>query len=150
MIEQAFTETCKETGIQITSDYITYCEERDFESGYQSTMKILSKDVKPTALFVMDSRNVGGVLKACKMAELKVPRDMEILVFGDNEYFEYSEPSLTTIQQPMELFTERSLNRMLVLIKNKTEPPMVQELKPILHFRESCGGFDGVHSLFLG
>ncbi len=142
LIEQAFIEACKKKGLRIDTDDITYCENRDFESGYQSTMNILSKEVKPTALFVMDGRNVGGVLKACKMVGLNVPKDLELLVFGENEFFDYSEPPLTTIQQPMEQFAEISLHRMLVLIKDKAELPIVKELQPIFHFRESCGGFN--------
>lgn len=141
LIELAFKETCKEKGIRIDSEYISYCKERDFANGYESMMKILSNAIKPTAVFVMDGRNAGGVLEACKMAGLNVPKDIEILVFGENEYFSYSEPPLTTIQQPMEEFAERSLNTILVSIKNKVDFPMIQELNPIFHFRKSCGGF---------
>lgn len=139
VIEQAFQETCKERGMRIDTDYISYCKERDFESGYQSAMKILSNEVKPSALFIMDGSNALGVLKACKTAGLKVPMDMELLIFGDNEYFGYSEPSLTTIQQPMEQFAEISLNMILVNINNEVDHPLIQELNPIFHFRESCG-----------
>lgn len=141
LIELAFREACKEKGICIDPDYISYCAERNFASGYESARKVLSNSVKPTAIFIMDGRNAGGVLKACKMAGLNVPKDIEILVFGENEYFSYCDPPLTTIQQPMEQFAERSLNMILVSIKNKVNLPMMQELTPIIHFRESCGGF---------
>ncbi len=141
LVELAFKETCMERNIHIDTNYISYCAQRDFISGYESAMKILSNEIKPTAIFVMDGRNAGGVLKACKMADLNVPKDIEILVFGDNEYFSYSDPTITTIQQPMVQFAERSLNMILVLIKNKVDIPMIQELTPIFNFRESCGGY---------
>ncbi|MDF2904956.1 MAG: Transcriptional regulator [Herbinix sp.] len=141
IIELAFKETCKEKGILIDPNYISYCKGRDFNSGYESTMNILANEVKPTALFIMDERNAVGVLKACKTVGLNIPEDIEILVFGENEYFSYSEPTLTTIQQPMEQFAEKSLNMIMILIKNKVDLPMIQELNPIIHFRESCGGF---------
>ena len=141
LIELAFREACKEKDIRIDPDYISYCEKRDFESGYESARKVLSNEVKPTALFVMDGRNAGGVLKACKAVGLNVPKDIEILVFGENEYFSYSDPPITTMQQPMEQFAERSLNMILVSIEKKMDLPMMQELTPIFHFRESCGGF---------
>lgn len=141
LIEMAFKETCKEKNIQIDSNYISYCEERNFASGYESAIKILSNEVKPTAIFIMDGRNAGGVLKACKTAGLNVPKDIEILVFGENEYFGYSDPTISTIQQPMEQFAEKSLNMIMVSIKNKVDIPMLQELAPIYNFRVSCGGF---------
>ncbi|WP_243456624.1 LacI family DNA-binding transcriptional regulator [Mobilitalea sibirica] len=141
LIELAFKETCKEKNILIDTNCISYCEERNFTSGYESAMKVLTNEKKPTAIFVMDGRNAFGVLKACKTVGLTVPKDIEILVFGENEYFSYSEPTITTIQQPMEQFAERSLNMILMSIKNKADNPMIQELSPIFNFRESCGGF---------
>jgi DNA-binding LacI/PurR family transcriptional regulator len=141
LIELAFKETCKEKKIHIDMDYISYCNERSFASGYESAMKILSNKIKPTAIFIMDGRNAGGVLAACRANGLNVPNDVEILVFGDNEYFSYSNPSITTLQQPIFQFAENSLNMILVSIKNKMEIPMIQELTPVFNFRESCGGF---------
>ena len=141
LIELAFKETCKETNIHLDPGYISYCEERDFASGYESAMTILSNENKPTAIFAMDGRNAVGVLKACKTMGLNVPTDIEILVFGENEYFSYSDPTISTIQQPMEQFAESSLNMILMSIKNKVDIPMIQELAPIFNFRESCGGF---------
>ncbi len=141
LIELAFKETCKEKGIHMDPGHTSYCEERNFACGYESGMKILSNENKPTAIFVMDARNAVGVLKACKTAGLNVPKDIEILVFGENEFFSFSDPTITTIQQPMEQFAEDSLNMILLSIKNKVDIPMVRELSPIFNFRESCGGF---------
>ena len=141
LIELAFKETCKERNIHMDTNYISYCAKRDYDSGYESSLKILSNEIKPTALFVMDGRNAGGVLKACKSVGLNIPKDIELLVFGYSEYFNYSDPTITTIQQPMEQFAERSLNMILVSIKNKVDIPMIQEFAPIFDFRESCGGF---------
>ena len=141
LIELAFKETCREKKLSIDEGCISYCEERSFACGYASAMKLLTNEHQPTAIFVMDGRNALGVLKACKTMGLKVPQDIEMLVFGENEYFSYSEPSITTIQQPMEQFAESSLNMILMSIKNKIDIPMIQELAPIFHFRESCGGF---------
>lgn len=141
LIELAFKETCKEKDLHFDPNYIAYCEERNFACGYDSAMKLLSNKIKPTAIFVMDVRNAGGVVKACKMAGLNIPKDVEILVFGDNEFFGYSDPTISTIQQPMEQFAESSLNMILVSIKSKVDIPMIQELTPIYNFRESCGDF---------
>lgn len=141
LIELAFRETCKEKNLLIDDNYISFCAQRDFASGYDSALKILSNEIKPTAIFVMDVRNAEGVLKACKTSGLTVPKDIEILVFGDNEHFSYSEPTISTIQHPMVKFAEKSLDMILLSIKNKLDIPMVEELTPIFNFRESCGGF---------
>lgn len=140
-IEQAFIETCRKKGILLDESLIAYCEDRSFASGYQSAMELLSKEVRPTAIFVMDGRNALGVIKACKSRGLNIPEDVELLVFGDNEIFAYSEPAITSIQQPMEQFAESSLQMLLRSIKEKADHPMMKELAPLFNFRESCGGF---------
>ncbi len=141
LIEMAFTESCKKNDVQIDTNYISYCAERNFASGYESTMSILSNKVKPTAIFVMDGRNAVGVLKACKTVGLNVPKDIEILVFGENEYFSYSDPTITTLQHPMLQFAEKALEMILISLKNNIKTPRMQELAPIFNFRDSCGGF---------
>jgi LacI family transcriptional regulator len=141
LIEMAFKETCKEKNINIDEKWISYCGNRNFNCGYEAAMNILSNKEKPTALFVMDDRNAGGVFMACRSIGLTVPNDIEILVFGENEYFSYSNPTISSIQQPMSKYAESSLNMIMVSIKNKVGIPMMQELTPIFSFRESCGGF---------
>ncbi len=141
LIEHAFLETCKEKGIYLEKELISYCKDRSFSSGYESAMGLLSQEHRPTALFVMDVRNALGVLKACKTMSLRMPEDIEILVFGENEIFSYSEPTITCILQPMEQFAESALNMLLISIKGKADHPMTEELAPLFHIRESCGGF---------
>lgn len=139
LIETAFLEKCKECNIDIAK--VVYCSERDYQSGYQAAMEILSDERKPTAIFIMDGRNTGGILKACKTVGLQIPVDIELLVFGDNEYFEYSDPTITTIQQPMEEFAKVSLEMILLSTQNKVDIPMMKEISPYFNFRESCGEF---------
>lgn len=140
LVEMAFIESCKDKNIHIDSNYISYCEERNFNSGYESAMKVLSNEIKPTALFVMDGRNTAGVLKACRAVHMDVPTDIEIMVFGDNEYFSYCNPAITTIHHPMKEFAEESLDILLGSIKNNNDIAITKELDPIFNFRESCGG----------
>ena len=141
LIEMAFKETCKNKNINIDEKWVSYCKDRNFDSGYEVAMKILSNKEKPSALFVMDHRNAGGVFMACKSIGLVVPNEIEILVFGENEYFSYSNPTVSSVQQPISKYAQSSLNIIMVLIKNRVHIPMMQELTPIFTFRESCGGF---------
>lgn len=141
LIEKAFKETCNEKNLRIDEEWISYCEYRNFNCGYEAAMKILSSKEKPTALFVMDDRTVGGVFTACRTVGLLVPKDIEILVFGENEYFSYSNPTISSIQQPITKFAESSLHMIMESIYNKVDQPMIQELTPIFNYRESCGGF---------
>lgn len=77
----------------------------------------------------------------CRSLDIKIPEDMEILACGMNESFNYSMPAISYICQPIAKYAEVSLDMIISLIKSKTEIPMIKKLKPIFHFRESCGKF---------
>lgn len=143
LIEMGFRETCRQKGIIISEQWVSYCKQRDFKCGYDAAMDILSRQERPSSLFVMDNRNAGGVFMACRTLGFHVPDDMEILVYGENEYFSYSTPTISSIQQPIIKYAEMSLKMIMSAIQNKMVFPMMQELKPVFNFRESCGDFSG-------
>jgi LacI family transcriptional regulator len=141
LIEMGFKETCRQKNIRLDEQWMFYCRQRDFKSGHDAAMNILSQQERPSSLFIMDNRNAGGVFMACRSLGIRVPEDMEILVYGENEYFSYSNPTISSIHQPILRYAAVSLNMIKALIRNKVDFPMMQELKPIFNFRESCGGF---------
>lgn len=141
LIELGFRETCKKENIRIDEEWIAYCDRRDFKCGYDAALRILTHKERPSALFVMDNRNAGGVFNACRALGINVPDNIEILVYGENEYFSYSTPTISSVCQPIVKYAEVSLNMVITLIDNKVDFPVVQELKPIFNFRESCGEF---------
>ncbi len=141
LIEMGFRETCRQRNVEIRDQWISYCSQRDFKCGYDAAMSILSQQEKPSSLFVMDNRNTGGVIMACRSLGIHIPDEMEILVYGENEYFNYSTPTISSIQQPIFQYADISIKMILSSIHNKATFPMMQELKPVYNIRESCGGF---------
>lgn len=142
LIEMAFKETCKDKGIEIKEEWLCYCDNRNFNCGYDAAMRLLSSKEKPSAMFVMDDRVAGGVFQACKLSGIVVPQDIEVLVFGENEYFCYSNPTISSIQQPIGNYAESAMNMIMISIHNQLNIPMMQEHTPIFTFRESCGGWN--------
>lgn len=141
LIEMGFRETCRQRNVEIRDQWISYCSQRDFKCGYDAAMSILSQQEKPSSLFVMDNRNTGGVIMACRSLGIHILDEMEILVYGENEYFSYSTPTISSIQQPIFQYADISIKMILSSIHNKATFPMMQELKPVYNIRESCGGF---------
>lgn len=141
LIELAFRETCKELGIHIDEGWLQYCENRNLACGYEAAAKILSMKEIPTALFVLDDMTTGGVFSACSELGVNIPRDMEIIAFGEKDYFNYMKPTISSIQQPFTQFAESALNIIIIAIENRTSIPIRQEHEPIFTFQESCGDF---------
>src|SRR5699024_5019657 len=56
---------------------------------------------KPTAIFSVSDILAIGVLKECNVHGLSVPKDMALVGFDKIDFSNMTNPSLTTIAQPM-------------------------------------------------
>ncbi len=83
------------------------------------------------------------------IVDMDVPGDIEIMVFGGNEYFSYCNPTITTIHHPMIEFAEKSLDILLGSIKNNNDMAITKELAPVYNFRESCGGSTKIIDIYV-
>ncbi len=69
------------------------------DGGFRMAMDLLSKPVRPRALFVMSDLQAFGAMKAARKLSLRLPEDVAILGFDDIEAADYME--LTTISQSL-------------------------------------------------
>ncbi|MFZ4825946.1 MAG: LacI family DNA-binding transcriptional regulator [Phototrophicaceae bacterium] len=70
-------------------------------AGYQATQKLLQKSRRPTALFCGNDRTAMGAYDALREAGLKIPTDMAIVGFDNQEIIASAlRPPLTSLQLP--------------------------------------------------
>lgn len=90
------------------------------ESGYTATKQLLS-NCSPTAIFYAnDSMAIGG-MEAIKELGLSIPKDISIIGFDDIEIASFVQPSLTTVQLPLESMCASAVDTLINSIKNKTD-----------------------------
>ncbi len=89
------------------------------QNGYDSAIKILSRKQRPTAIFSLSNQITLGVLKAAKELGLEVPEDVSIISFDDQPYFELTQPSISSIRQPVEEIGKEAVRVLFDLIENK-------------------------------
>lgn len=77
-----------------------------------------------------------GALHHAKQVGLRVPEQLSIVGFDDNELAAYAEPGLTTVAQPLELLGERALQLAQALIAGEAHEPQAL-LLPELVLRQS-------------
>ena len=70
------------------------------DSGYNSTLQLLSLSPRPTALFVASDVVALGAMRALKQHGLCIPDDLSIIGFDDIPLVKYLDPGLTTIRLP--------------------------------------------------
>ena len=108
------------------------------ESGGYDAMRALIPR-RPDAVFVASDSMAMGALRALREANLAVPDDIAIVAFDGLPASETSNPTLTTVRQPVEAVGERALLILNDLLSGEVTPP-VSEIMPVeLVVRESCG-----------
>jgi LacI family transcriptional regulator len=69
-------------------------------AGYECTRKLLSLKDRPTAIFCQNDRMAIGCYEALKEAGLRIPEDMSVVGYDDEEISRHLVPQLTTVVLP--------------------------------------------------
>jgi len=70
------------------------------DGGYDAAVKLLSSDVRPTAVVCSSDLAAVGVVRAARELGMSVPVDLSVAGFGDFPMVDYVYPSITTVRQP--------------------------------------------------
>lgn len=135
---QAYKEALKEHGIAYDPELVVPGD-FNYLSGHQAIEILLDeRKVEFDAVFALSD---GMAAAACEMLNLRgysVPRDVALVSFNDSTDLLYHSPSMTTIDQNLELQGRMAAQKLLDLIAGK--PSESGEMIPTsLVIRESCG-----------
>jgi LacI family transcriptional regulator len=131
------------------------CEEKlikeghfsDAHTGYRATMKLLTIKNRPSALFICNVRLTMGALKAIHELGIKIPSELALVSFDDEEWFESVRPRISGVAQPAYDLGSLAANLVVDRIKgNLTRSPCRKVLIPELKVRESSNLQFSVHS----
>ncbi len=84
------------------------------ESGHRLMKKIIDKRI-PSVVFCANDSIAFGALKACHELHIKVPEDMAVIGFNDNENAKDFSPPLTTLHVPTKKMGREALKSALEL-----------------------------------
>jgi len=110
------------------------------EAGMRAAARLLALPNPPTALFCYNDMEALGALRAARERGLNVPRDVSVVGLDDLYLSSYTDPPLTTVQQPkqemgrlaaqilLELIAGKNLDSRVTLtgklvVRNSTAPP---------------------------
>ncbi|NJC72397.1 LacI family transcriptional regulator [Planosporangium thailandense] len=85
------------------------------ESGIAAMRQLLADDPELDAVFAASDLMAAGALRALRQAGRRVPDDVAVIGFDDNEIARYTEPPLTTVRQPI-IDLGRTMARLLLRI----------------------------------
>jgi LacI family transcriptional regulator len=69
-------------------------------SGFEATLSLMAEPRPPTAIFCANDLMAIGALEALKSKNLRVPQDVSLMGYDDQEISRHTHPSLTTVLLP--------------------------------------------------
>ena len=99
----------------------------------------LARGLLPDALFTLNNVATLGALGALAATGLRVPQDVALVGFDEEEWMRAVSPPLTAVRQPVELLALEAWGRLMARIGGDTAPPQQVRLACTLEIRDSSG-----------
>lgn len=115
-------------------------------SGYQAAMQLFQLDERPTAIFAANDIMALGAIYASREAGLRVPDDVAIVGYDDQDVARLADPTLTTVCMPCHEMGKRAVESLLQqLDQAAAKTAGLTYVRGELIVRESCGDPQGKH-----
>ncbi|NME84089.1 LacI family DNA-binding transcriptional regulator [Clostridium sp. SM-530-WT-3G] len=134
---RGYKQALKDAGIPINKNLIVNGEFVE-KSGYDAVKKLLSKNIKFTAIFASNDKIAFGAIKAIKEAGLKVPEDISVIGFDDIEASKYFDPPLTSIKMELVEMADIAAKSIITSIEDDMKFSANYVIPVTLKERKSC------------
>jgi DNA-binding LacI/PurR family transcriptional regulator len=93
-----------------------------FSRGYAAARRLLSLRKKPTAIFCTDNVCALGLVGCLKERGIGIPRDMEVIGFGDGAIADLCDPPISFVRRPIKEMALASINQVLSWLERESAP----------------------------
>jgi len=108
------------------------------DSGYKFAKELLTLPDPPTAFFCGNDLIALGAYEAIRESGLRIPKDISIVGYDDQEIASYIRPPLSTIRLPYyEMGKQSVLHLLKIIIKEEPAEPFQKKLPGVFVRRES-------------
>jgi LacI family transcriptional regulator len=131
-----YLKAMRDNGVVIDEKLIIHCD--TFQSALVETQKLIDSGVKFDSIFTVNDFTAAGVIKLLTRNGIKIPHDVSVVGFGDDQTSMMVEPTLTTVSQPGYEMGKKAMEQLIRRItQTRQEPPATEILKTQLIVRES-------------
>jgi LacI family transcriptional regulator len=134
-----FESALHEAGLFVQPNHLIETEEFTFENAKKAIALLWDSTPKPDAVFCFADILAIGALDACKDLGIKVPEQLAIAGFGNDDTGRFISPTLTTMAQPSFEMGQLAAKLLLQEINSASELSKLQLeiVQPTLIIRES-------------
>lgn len=136
--KMGYQRALEEHGISLNHEYIIHTQHLGFEYGQQAMKKILNLQDRPTAVFAVSDLLAIGALKEINTNGLHVPNDIAVVGFDKIDFSNMTNPTLTTIAQPMHKMGTVAAKMLIKKIKREDVESIILDHELVI--RESTSG----------
>ncbi len=120
---QGYLHAMEEAGIRVEDSWTRFMLESydtySMRMGYEMMKKLLEEEVDITAVYAISDIMAIGACKAIFKAGKSIPEDYSVAGFDGLDSGYFYEPSITTIEQPVEEIAKESIQMLFHMILNK-------------------------------
>jgi len=133
-----YRDGLKESGLEF-SEQLVAAGDNSFGSGDVCGEELLRQELPPTAIFAANDDMAAGVIRAANRLGFEIPRQLSVAGFDNTSLARHTDPTLTTIQQPLVEMAERAAS-MLIQNNGAAQDTGGSEIVPAsIKIRESTG-----------
>ncbi|MEZ4668217.1 MAG: LacI family DNA-binding transcriptional regulator [Anaerolineae bacterium] len=116
-------------------------------SGYRAAQRILEARKLPSAIVVANDQMAFGAIRAIQEKGLRVPEDIAVVGYDDDEVAKVCTPTITTVSLPLFKMGQVAAGNLLNQLTKAAAPEAETHIKSELIIRQSCGAAAGQHVL---
>ncbi|MGC4377130.1 LacI family DNA-binding transcriptional regulator [Fictibacillus sp. Mic-4] len=125
--EAGFRKALNEHGLAARKEWM-FGDVSDIEGGKRAVREILAMKERPTAVFTGSDQAAAGMISEAKRHGLRIPEDLAVLGFDDQQIATITDPPLTTIKQPIEEIGQKAMELMIdiIIYKKDVKAPKIR------------------------
>ncbi len=127
---KGFEQTLSESGLTIPSKWMIRAPFDQMDVSVKTNLqKLFQEDDMPEAIFTLNNNLTAICLKYLTDLKVKIPQQVAIIGFDDSIYFNFTRPTISAIEQPIDLISEKAFDLLLKQIQNKPIPPDIHSVQ---------------------
>ena len=107
------------------------------EAGREAGLNLLSRKIKPDAVYASTIMMGIGFLRAAYELGVKIPQDVRVVAMHDSDIANYLAPRLTTVHMPTDEMGSQAVDLLLRLIAGGSPSHLIVDTSPTLIIRDS-------------
>ena len=134
---KGFCSAMKKRGLTVKKRLI-FPGDYSLQSGYDSAMRMFSRNTQPTAVFAANDFTALGVLRAAMARGVDVPSQLSVAGFDDSSMCDLVWPSLTSVHQSLDEIGKQAAMKLINTLSGVLVPAG-EFIEPVVAIRNSTG-----------